>query len=188
MSWEDKSRLKRLGDRHNLDALEGYWIKPIKYSIEGEEEINLAKLKLKDRFPKGFLRKLAKKYPGLETMKPTEMVAVMDEEEVEALLEQTATLAPGDQSAHIRLVLLHGLGDHNLENGDDKPEEVNEDFVQRICEDKALAMEMSGVIEDHNRPLAARNGSKSGTQQNGSAEAPSSKKANSSQTAASPAT
>ena len=185
MSWEDASRVKRLGNEHKLESLEEHWIKPIKYSIEGEEEINLAKLKLKDRFPKGFIRKLAKKYPGLEKMKPTEMIAKLKDEEVDSLLERTGTLS---QTPHIKLVLLHGIGDHNLMNGDGKPEEVTEGFVQRICENKALAMEMSGVIEDHNRPLAARNGSKSGTQQNGSAEAPSSKKANSSQTAASPAT
>ena len=188
MSWEDKSRLKRLGDKHNLDALEKHWIKPIKYSIEGEEEINLAKLKLKDRFPKGFIRKLAKKYPGLEKMTPTEMIGKLKEEELESLLEQTATLTPGEQTAHIKLVLLHGIGEHDLMNGDGKPEEVNEDFVRRICEDKALAMEMSGVIEDHNRPLELGNGSKSGTQLNGSAKASSSKKANSSRTAAPQAT
>ncbi len=179
MNWEDKSRLKRLGDKHNLEALEGCWIKPIKYSIEGEEEINLAKLKLKDRFPKGFLRKLAKKYPGLETMKPTEMIAKLDEEEVESLLEQTATLSPGEQTAHIKLVLLHGIGDHSLENGDGKAEEVNEDFVQRICKDKALAMEMSGVIEDHNRPLPKGSVSKSEMPPNGSAKGQRSEKASS---------
>ena len=188
MSWEDKSRLKRLGDKHNLDALDEHWIKSIKYSIEGEEEINLAKLKLKDRFPKGFLRKLAEKYPGLEKMTPMEMIAKLDEEEVESLLEQTATLSPGEQTAHIKLVLLHGIGEHNLMNGDGKPEAVNEDFVQRICEDRDLAMEMSGVIEDHNRPLAQGSGPKSGTQLNGSAKASSSKKGQSTKTAAPQAT
>ncbi|KKN01553.1 hypothetical protein LCGC14_1126690 [marine sediment metagenome] len=192
MSWEDKSRLKRLGDRHNLDALEGYWIKPIKYSIEGEEEINLAKLKLKDRFPKGFIRKLAKKYPGLEKMNPTEMIAKLKEEELEELLEQTATLSPGEQTAHIKLVLLHGIGEHNLVDKDEDKggfvKEVSQDFVQRICEDRDLAMEMSGVIEDHNRPLAPGSGPKSGTQLNGSAKASSSKKGQSTKTAAPQAT
>ena len=188
MGWEDKSRLKRLGDKHDLKSLDGHWIKPIKYSIEGGEEIQLAKLKLKDRFPKGFLRKLAKKHPGLEKMQPTEMIAALDEEELESLLEQTATLTPGEQTAHIRLVLLHGIGEHNLMNDDGKPEEVTEDFVRRVCEDKDLAMEMSGVIEAHNRPLVPGSGPKSGTQLNGSAEVRSSKKGNSSQTAAPQAT
>ena len=188
MSWEDKSRLKRLGDKHDLDALEKHWIKPIKYSIEGEEEINLAKLKLKDRFPKGFLRKLAKKYPGLEKMTPTEMIGKLDEEELESLLEQTATLTAGEQTAHIRLVLLHGIGEHNLMNDDGKPEEVTEDFVRRVCEDKDLAMEMSGVIEAHNRPLVPGSGPKSGTQLNGSAKASSSKTEKSSRTVAAPPT
>ncbi len=188
MNWENKSRLKRLGDKHNLEALDEHWIKPIKYSIEGEEAINLAKLQLKDRFPKGVIRKLAKKFKDIESMTPQEMVAQLNEEELDELLDQTSKFNPGEQFAHIHLVLLHGIGDHNLENGDGKPEEVTEDFVQRICEDKALALEMSGVIEDHNRPLPKGSASKSETPPNGSAEASSSKKVNSSPMAVSPAT
>ncbi len=190
MGWEDKSRLKRLGDKHDLKSLDGHWIKPIKYSIEGGEEIQLAKLKLKDRFPKGFLRKLAKKHPGLEKMQPTEMIAALDEEELESLLEQTATLTPGEQTAHIRLVLLHGIGEHNLSDTDEDGviTTASQDFVRRVCEDSDLAKEMQEVIEAHNRPLVPGSGPKSGTQLNGSAEVRSSKKGNSSQTAAPQAT
>ncbi len=187
MTWEDKSRLKRLGEKHDLESLEGHWIKPIKYSIEGEEEINLAKLRLKDHYPKGFIRKLAKKYPGLESKKPAEMAAALDEEDLDEMLNQTTNLTPGEQSAHIQLTLLHGIGEHNMENGEGKPEKVTEDFIKRICENKELATEIQAVIVDHNRPLASGSGSKSGTQQSGSVEASSSKKALSSKTVASPA-
>lgn len=176
MSWEDKSRLKRLGDKHELESLEGCWIKPIKYSIEGEEAINQARLKIRDKFPKGMISKLAKKYKGLDELTPMEMVAKLSEDEMEELLEQTAATEPGSQTEHIKLVLWHGIGEHNLKNGDGKAEEVNEDFAARICEYKDLAIEMLGVIEAHNRPLALKTGSKSGTSLSGSAGESSSKK------------
>lgn len=183
MSWEDKSRLKRLGEKHDLISLDGCYIKPIKYSIEGEEAINQARLKIRDKFPKGMISKLAKKYKGIGTLTPTEMVAKLTAEEVEELIEQTAAAEPGSQTEHIKLVLLHGIGEHNFQNGEGKPEEVNEDFAARICEDKALAIEMLGVIETHNRPLALKTGSKSGTLPSGSAGGSDSKKGKNSRTA-----
>lgn len=182
MNWEDKSRLKRLGEKHDLVSLEGHWMRPIKYSVEGEEEIRLAQLKLGEHYPRGVLRKLAKKYKDIETMRPQEMIAKLDDEDLEELLDQTKSFKAGEQATYKKLVLLHGIGEHNFENGEGKLEEVTEDFVGRLCANKELAGEMQEIAEVHNRPLAKGSGLKSGIQQNGSVKEPNSKKTNSSRT------
>ena len=185
--WEHQARLKRMGEKQDLKTFPGYWIRPQKYSIEGEEEIQCVQLRVKNKLSSATTKKIFARLreEGNPDITPEEFLKNLSEEELDDLLQEQGNLAPGDSSNYVRLVLLHGIGEHNFKNAEGKIEEVNEDFVNRLMYKADTAHEAIKIIEKWNRPLAKRSAPSSGTSPNGSTteqSSPTSRKTESSQT------
>jgi len=168
--WEHQARLKRMGEKRELQTFPGYWIRPQKYSIEGEEEIQCAQLRLKNKLSSAATRKIVAKLRESDDpdMTAEKLLKSLSDEELEAMMQEGGNIEPGDSSGYIHLVLLHGIGEHNFKNAEGKVEEVNEDFVNRFMAISELAHESVKIIEEWNRPLAKRSAPSSGTSPNGS--------------------
>jgi hypothetical protein len=189
MNWEEKSRSRRIGDRHELESLPGLWFRPQKYSVEGDEAVALAQLKLKERFKPDTIRRLLDKVkdnPDPE-IKVEDLLLNLDDEELSAIMEDASDVPAGAQTEYKRLVLLYGIGEHSFKNKKGELETVNEDFVDRILQDKDLTDEMVSVIVRWNRPLLKGSSSRSQTSSSGSIEGSSRKKAKNTRMDRSPA-
>jgi hypothetical protein len=173
-SWEHQARLKRMGEKRDLKTFPGYWIRPQKYSIEGEEEIQCAQLRLKNKLSSSATRKIAARLreSGNPEITVEEFLKTLNDEELEELLQEGQKLEPGDSSNYVRLVLLHGIGEHNFKDAQGKTEEISEDFVKRFMRISETAHEAVKIIEEWNRPLARRSAPSSGTSPNGSTTGP----------------
>jgi len=186
-SWEHQARLKRMGEKRELQTFPDYWIRPQKYSIEGEEQIQCAQLRLKNKLSSAATRRIVAKLresddPDLTAEK---LLKSLSNEELEEMMQEGGNLEPGDSSGYIHLVLLHGIGEHNFKNAEGKVEEINEDFVNRLMDKADTAHEAVKIVEEWNRPLAKRSAPSSGTSPNGSTteqSSPTSRKTESSQT------
>jgi hypothetical protein len=111
----------------------------------------------------------------------------LDEEDLSAILEESSEAPAGAQTEYKRQVLLHGIGEHSFKNEKGELESINEDFVNRLLQDKDTTDEMVAVIVGWNRPLANGSGLRSRTSSSGGAEDRSQKKVRSIRTERSPA-
>ena len=189
MTWEDKCRVRRLGERHKLESLPGFWFRPQKYSIEGDEAVSLAQLRLKDRFKPDTIRRIldkAKDNPDSE-VRVEDLLLTLDDEDLSAIMEEASDVPAGAQTEYKSLVLLYGIGEHNFKKADGELETVSEDFVDRVLQERELTNEMMAVIVRWNRPLLKGSASRSQTSSSGSIEGSSPKKEKSIRTDPSPA-
>lgn len=157
-----------IGDRHDLETLSGFWIKPKKYSTEGGEEIAALRFKImrNSRNPKivGILKKL--KDEGIEALDVTTLLEKIPEEEVMELFAAMYE-ARGDGRGEIqRAILKHGIGDHNFNSGGKKLSV--EEAVPKLMQDAEAVVEIIANIEEWNVPLAQGRSQSSETQPNGS--------------------
>jgi hypothetical protein len=189
MNWEEKSRARRIGDRHKLEALPSFWFRPQRYSIQGDEAISLAQLRLKDRFKPDTIRRILDKVKDNPDPQGRieDLLLTLDDEDLSAIMEEASGVPAGAQTEYKRLVLLHGIGEHNFKNAKEELESVSEDFVDRILQDKELTDEMVAVIVRWNRPLLKGSALRSRTSSNGSIEGSSPKKEKNTRTDRSPA-
>lgn len=189
MNWEEKSRDRRLGDRHDLKSLPDFWFRPQKYSVEGDEVVSLAQMKLKDRFKPGTIRRILGKFKENQEAgaKVEDLLMKLDNEDLNAIMDEASDSPAGAQTEYKRQVLLHGIGEHNFKNGKDELEQVTENFADRICQNHEIADEMVAVIVRWNRPLPKGSASRSVTSSSGDSEGSSQKKEKSTRTDPSPA-
>lgn len=187
MGWEDQARIKRQGEKYEIDSLSGLWFRPQKYSVEASESIALLRQKLSGQFDPALLKKLITKYRELDK-ELTTTKDVLEALEPEELIELTQSMKlEGKESSleYKKQVLLCGIGEHNFTSEDGKPEIIDQEFVDRLCEYQKTAEEMLLVIEEWNHPLALKSHTKSGTLSSGSSQeqnSPESEKTESSRT------
>jgi len=186
-AWWEQARIRRLGPRHELAALPGYGFRPRKYSVEGDEAVSLAQVRLQERFRPETMRRVLAKARGANAQSVEDVLRLFDENDLVGIIEDASDVAPGVQIDYKRQVLLQGIGEHDFGDAEGRIESVTEAFVNRILEDAELTDEMVAVIVGWNRPLAAGSDSKSETSSNGSIEGSSPRKAKSTPTGASPA-
>ena len=169
MSWEDKCRIRRLGERHKLESLPGFWFRPQKYSVEGDEAVSLGQLRLKDRFKPDTIRRILDKVKDNPDPKARveDLLLTLDDEDLSAIMDEASDVPAGAQTEYKNLVLLYGIGEHNFKKADGELETVSEDFVDRILQDRELTNEMVGVTVRWNRPLPIGSASRSRTSSSG---------------------
>jgi len=148
--WEKVARRSNLGPRHDIETLEGeYFFRPRKYSIDGEAEIQSASGQIRAGMPPKLMARLMD--ISDEKLTPKQVVAMLEPEE-RAQLVEVATKSDAAEAVHVRrLMLLHGIGDHNLDGTDNTG--ADDDFVTRLLEYPNVTNEMLGVIKEWNAPL-----------------------------------
>ncbi len=174
MGWKDDARRTIVGEKRVLESFPGYWIKTRKFSKAGEDAINEQMRKLQKGINRKALVSVTKKAEEqgeeLSQMSESEVLALLTEEELEALMD-------GDTAGTFdlcRVKLLHGIDSHNFCDGDldtRSCQKVDEVFVRDLLEYPDITGEILGFIAEHNRPLALKSSPKSETLPNGSTKA-----------------
>ena len=173
MGWKDKASKLVVGDSVELKTFPGFWIRPRKYTVAGQDAINEIQRKLQKGINKkalmSFVRKLEidKAEEKSEQELATEVMDQLTEEEIDTMME-SSQLPTADI---IKAKLKEGIHSHNFTDQGES-EDVAQ-LVQDIIDYPIIAEEMLGIVEGFNRPLAEKKSKKSKTQPSGSTtEAP----------------
>jgi hypothetical protein len=167
--WEALARRSLLSPEVELKTLPGFRVRARKYSVAAADEIHTAQMRKRDQVPIE-LRKLMARAEE-EGKGFAEVAAALPQEEAELLLSR---IVPETSSVEdlMRLALLHGIGEHNLNDGTRCEEGVSRELVDRLMEYPALAEELHRIILEWNSPLRKATPAASGTSPNGSTGAP----------------
>lgn len=170
-SWESAARRAILGDKVDLKSLEGYWIKPRKFSRQGEACIRAAGLHQQQAsidIPEELLNRLAEAYKKRDAGELTsdEFEKLFTTQEKLTVFRSQTEIDSKLLIEPTRLKLLHGIGEHNL-NG---VVEIGatEDLVNRLIQYPDPCEEIERIVEAHNRPLTQQTSGTSETSPNGS--------------------
>lgn len=156
-----KTVLKTYGD---ADGGEELWIKPKKYSTVEKDEISAMQNVSAANVNKAAATKLYLKMEKLkeELGKEVRVENVLEEvsdEEIKSLVEsQNIPVAET-----YRLIIRYGVAEHNLCDGEEAQNAVDDEFVDEILKAPDLAAEIVSIVEDFNRPLALMKSPESGT-------------------------
>lgn len=159
-AFEPASRRTILSEEVELESLKGFHFRARKYSVEASEEINAAKKRRAQAVPKELVSFYAKFKSEISKAKEggDSFVESLPEAEVKQALEMAANLPDSASSQRdiIRLVLLRGIGEHDLAKDGERTREVDDGLVSAIMENQELAGEMVRIIEAWNGPLARK--------------------------------
>lgn len=162
MGWKEDARRLVIGEKAELDTLPGYWVKPLKYSIQAKDEINAIQCKLQKGINKKELASLMQKLKdirkGDESPKDEEILSQISEGELETLLNMQNT----ESKELTRIKILYGVAEHNFDGV--SVAELAED----ILDYEEVALEILTIVEEFNRPLANKMSSTSKMSQDGS--------------------
>lgn len=167
MSWKQDAQRKIVGDKNELKTFPGYWIRPKKYSIAGQDAINAEQRKLQKGIDKKALVSVAKKLKidadGREEAEiMTEIMSNISDDELSALMDSQYV----PSAAYIKIRLQEGIDSHNF---CDAAESKDVDsLAEDILDYPEIAEELLQIVEEYNRPLAVKGSKKSKTPQNGS--------------------
>ena len=156
-TWKDAARRTRQGKKHELETLPGYYFHPVKFSVEGNDEIVAISLKKKEGLSPKTLKKIREIAGAKKDMSEAEIInSIPDDDLLEILRESDAKLL---NSAELkRAKIKHGFGKNNFEGVDNEGAEgkkgVSDDFIDDILQHVEVVNEIVGAIEVWNRPLA----------------------------------
>jgi len=157
------------GEKHELAALPGLSFRPRKYSYQGAEEIANCQAEIRKivKNPKALkiLGRLEKK--GIKNLTLKQIAAELSEKEMLTFFETLGEIGNRKTARLYELILLYGIGEHDFKDDEGKLCEIDEGLVKTLCESRDIVLEMSDVIEEHNRPLASRTSGTFETSQNG---------------------
>lgn len=155
--WRTAARRTRVGERIELTSLPGYWIKPQKYSVEAANKIRALEQQLQDNVTvegRDFIvRKAKAARQAADELDIASVLAACDETELVWFLAQIKTADPAVATMHQRLVLLHGIGEHNFTDENGVLCKVEESFVDQIMDYAEPALEMYTIVQEWNRPF-----------------------------------
>ena len=131
--WRRRAITRSCGEKHNLESLDGYWIKPKKLSLDVMQQITAGQ--------------------GLD-IDPDELKD-KTEDEVKAIIEATQLekgkkLSLNDENFQnmLKLTFVHGVGDHNFDDiFDTSGNEVTREVLDGISDDDfALKIEKGEFV------------------------------------------
>ena len=165
MGWQDDARRTIVSEKKDLESFPGYWVKVRKYSISAKDEIQSVLKKAQKGIDKKALLSLMAKREKITS--PEELQQSVTPEELEMAVEmQTAEI-----KSYAIIRIRHGVAEHNF--CDEGISKETEKFALDIMEYGEIVDEILTLIEDFNRPLAAKTSMPSEMSQNGSiTEAP----------------
>jgi hypothetical protein len=164
--WKKQISRSRVGEKVDLKSIEGFWIKPRKFSVSENDEVEAqdkkatldAGVSLKD-FASAAIKVSKQKENSEESLEG------LSDKETEALLNSQFTASAGI----IRLSLLYGIAEHNFCE-EESTTKIDEAIVKEIMQIPEIASEMTTIVRNFNRPLAKKTSGTSETSQSGSTE------------------
>ena len=156
-NWELAARRVRVGKRHNLESLENnHYFHPLKYSVDGVDEINAAMMERKDVLEVGALAKMKHLAAKGNIKSPEDIFEKLSDEEFGAVIKATDVSAL-KKGPLIRAKIKHGFGPNNF-GGVDKDGALNkplpEEFLDSLLQNEDVVLEILKVVERHNHPLS----------------------------------
>ena len=157
-AWTEAGRRNNFGEKVMLVTLEGFGIKPRKYSVDGAEEIQEATVKRSSLLPADILKKVTPLYGDEKEKKiPTikDFMEVLEGDDLQKLVE---VMGGGGETPYEiqRLTLLHGIGEHNFTDDEDLEvwvTKVPESLIDELLEFPDTSAEILAIIQGHNSPL-----------------------------------
>ena len=169
--WKNKLSLSRIGERVDLKTIEGFWVKPQKFTVEQNDEIQAAQLKALAGVNRGTLAKATNKIKiASENDEETAAIDVLSDEDISALMD--AKFAPSSEV--LRLHILYGIAEHNFCD-EESSSVVDKALVDDLMKYPDIATEIGGAARRYNDPLAHPTSATSETSPDGSTEEQSSK-------------
>lgn len=153
MGWKEDARRSIIGKKKELISFPGYWVQARKYSTQGKDEIADATRAVQKGIDKKVLFSAAKKMKGKENLTEDQIFDMLSAEEISELVDSSSCAATELFKAKIK----NGLNAHNFCDGDIETRSTEKDikgFANDILEFEEVALEIIGIIEDFNRPLA----------------------------------
>ncbi|MCF7945446.1 MAG: hypothetical protein K9L24_01140 [Spirochaetia bacterium] len=167
MNWKQEAQRKIVGDKKELKTFPGYWIRPKKYSIAGQDAINAEQRRLQKGMNKKAIVSVAKRLKinadgrEEEDIKNDIMDSISDDE-LSALMDSQYV----PSAAYIKIRLKEGIESHNFCDAAESKD--IDSLAEDILDYPEITEEMLQIVEDYNRPLAVKGSKKSKTPQNGS--------------------
>ena len=185
-----KQALKRtrVGERHEMETLPGYFFSPVKFSVEGSDAIKAVTAKNKDLLDAKSLKRI-KEIAADEDGKRMDTAALLEklsDEEFADIVHSLNASSLGSLELS-RVKIKYGLGPNNLGAGVSTEGAlvkggVPDEFVEDVLQNAEIAEELVGVINIWNSPLAGKQQKTSRTAANGSTETRNSRKEQNGQT------
>jgi hypothetical protein len=164
--WKSKLSLSRVGEKVDLKTAEGFWVKPQKFTVEQNDEIQSAQLRALTGVNRGTLAKATNKIKlASENNEETTAIDVLSDEDISALMD--AKFAPSSEV--LRLHILYGIAEHNFCE-EESSTVVDKALVDDLMKYPDIATEIGGAARRYNSPLAQPTSTTSETSPDGSTE------------------
>lgn len=149
--WKDRISRSRIGQKVDLKSIEGFWIKPRKFSVEENDLIQVANNAALSHVGRAAFAQATQKIKVQAERDPDVLVLdLLEDHQLEALMD--AQFAPTAEI--VRLQLLHGVAEHNFcEQG--STTRMDEALVEEIMQVPEIAGEIALIVQGFNRPLAS---------------------------------
>jgi hypothetical protein len=162
--WKSKISMSRIGEKVDLKTVDGFWVKPKKFSVEQNDEIQAAQLKALAGVNRGTLAKATNKIKiASENKEETAVIDVLSDDDISALMD--AKFAPSSEV--LRLHILYGIAEHNFCE-EEISTVVDNALVDGLMKYPDIATEIGGIVQRYNSPLAHQTSTTSGTSPDGS--------------------
>jgi len=168
--WKNRISRLRIGGKVELKSIEGFWVKPRKFSVEENDLIQAANIAALSKVKRSAFAQATQKIRSRAKDDPDALVVdLLDERELEALMD--AQFAPAARIVHLQI--LYGVAEHNFCE-QESTTHMDETLADEIMQVPEIAGEIALIAQGYNGPLVQGNSPISGTSPHGSTREPSS--------------
>ena len=165
INWKVAADRVAIGKKVELKSLPGYWVRPRRYTKQGEAEILAAQTRAIGQ-SKQIAASLMSQMPASDS--DADELAGMSPQtrsDLAMIVMQNATAGMVGKVEENTLRILYGIEDHNFNGTDEK---ASHEWAADIMEYTDTANEILALVVEQNLPLGLRTSRKSETSPNGS--------------------
>jgi hypothetical protein len=165
-NWKIAADRSIIGEAVELKSLPGCHVKPRKYSVRGDAEINAARIRALAQVRSDALREVAGAFADVKQSDDAKMDLTKEQRQEIAVkvMENASADTIGNVSGK-RLQLLYGIHAHDFDSEYIAP---TLEWVDSVLEYPEITNEVLAIIEAKNLPLAKPTSDSSATSPNGS--------------------
>jgi hypothetical protein len=165
INWKIAADRVAIGEKIELESMPDYWVRPRRYTKQGEAEILAAQTRAIGK-SKQIATSLMNQMPapGSDAEEMAGLTA-QAQSDIAMIVMQNASADMVGKVEENTLRILHGIEDHNF-NGD--PEKATQEWAAEVMGYADIANEILALVKEQNLPLGLRTSHKSGTSPNGS--------------------
>jgi len=171
INWKVAADRVAIGEKIELESMPGYWVRPRRYTKQGEAEILAAQTRAIGQ-SKQIAASMMNQMPAPDS-DSEEMTGMSPQtrNDLAMVVMQNATADMVGKVEEDTLRILFGIEDHNF-NGE--TEQASKDWASEVMQYTDIANEILVLVRGQNLPLGLRTSHKSGTSPNGSLMEPAS--------------